>query len=91
MFRGWFCGSVLPNERGQNTILSWCGEPEVQLSCSPGGQLYFQKVSLPTYQMIRLPRQWDDPQRRDPRPAKDLVEFFHQVKEALQGLGRHIG
>jgi hypothetical protein len=65
--------------------LTWCGEPEIRLSCSVGGQLYLQGVSISAFRLIRLPRQWDDPERkREPDPTIELTEFFQQVREALE-------
>jgi len=64
-------------------IVSWCGEPEIKLSSSPAGQLYLHSVNLPAFQLIRLPRHWDDPDRRpDPSPDRELLDFFRRVKHA---------
>jgi hypothetical protein len=67
---------------------SWTGEPEVELHCSPGGQLYLHGVSLSAWQLLRLPRQWDDPDRpRDEDPLPALVEFLERAGEAQEAWG----
>ena len=64
---------------------SWLEEPEIQLNCSPGGQLYLLGVSLAAGQMICLPRQWDDPEqrRRDLEPDAQLDELFERLEMGL--------
>jgi hypothetical protein len=66
------------------SVFSWREEPEIQLTCSSGGQLYLLGVSMVAGQMIRLPRQWDDPDRgREPNPERPLSEFFRRVRQGL--------
>jgi hypothetical protein len=65
-------------------VSSWIEEPEIQLNCSPGGQLYLLGVSLAAGQLIRLPRQCDDSQRRrDPAPEAQLDELFERLEMGL--------
>jgi len=40
-------------------------------------------VKLSAFQGIRLPRQWDHPDKWDEYPEGQLVTFFERVKEAL--------
>jgi len=65
-------------------VISWQEEPEIQVQCGSGGQLYLLGVSLAAAQMIRLPRQWDDPGRRsDPQPDAQLDELFERVNMGM--------
>jgi hypothetical protein len=66
-------------------VVSWLEEPEIQLNCSPGGQLYLLGVSLAAAELIRLPRQWDHPQRRrDPEPGAQIDELLRRVVHGLE-------
>jgi len=59
-------------------MVSWLDQPEIQLTGFSAGQLSLSGVSLTAGQLIRLPRQWDDRQRRrdDPQPDLQIDELF---------------
>lgn len=66
-------------------VYSWCQEPEVQLICSDNGQFFLKGLSMAAAQMIKLPRQWDDPHRRpDPSPEEALITLFESVYQGLE-------
>ena len=76
--------NVMDDDPKMPSVVSWCQEPEIQLTCSASGQLYLLGVSLAAAQLIYLPRQWDDLQRRsDPDPQKQLAEFFRRLHAGL--------
>ena len=77
--------NVMEGDPEMPSVVSWCQEPEIQLTCSAGGQLYLLGASLAAAQIIHMPRQWDDTQRRpDPDPQKQLIEFFRRVQSGLE-------
>lgn len=65
-------------------MLGWQGLPTVDVECGPDGELRFGGVKLAAFQMIELPRQWDDPEREpDEHPARQLRELLGRVRSAL--------
>lgn len=83
---------LVPSERVQETedgrlaILAWQGEPSVRASCDLRGVLQLESVRIDAFQMIVLPRQWDDPAREsDPPPDRALSAMFARVRSALHG------
>jgi hypothetical protein len=73
---------------GRHAILAWQGDPEIKVTCSPVGGLRLEAISLSAFQVIELPRQWDDPEREpDDDPREQLVAMFRRVKAALYAWG----
>ena len=69
---------------GHLEILAWQGEPEIKLTCTPLGELRLQSVEIGAFQIIELPRRWDDPDREpDDGPQDQLAAMFRRVKAAL--------
>lgn len=60
---------ILPIKSGEEEfllpVLSYHGEPEVMFTFDPQGLQYLRGMSYPAWQFIRLPRQWDDPDKAD--------------------------
>lgn len=81
---------LLPDETsrlgpdGQLEIHGWQGMPEIDVECSPGGELRFGGMSLSAWQGVEVPRAWSDSERpRDPDPAEQLEALFARVRRAL--------
>ena len=69
---------------GRLEVLGWQGLPTVDVECGPEGELCFGGVKLAAFQMIELPRQWDDREREsDEYPARQLRELLGRVRSAL--------
>lgn len=69
---------------GRTEVLAWQGEPVAKLLCGADGQLKLESVEVAAFQLIELPRRWDDPERKqDPHPALQLHGFFSRVRAAL--------
>ena len=61
-------------------------EPEAEVQPAAGGQLYLTRVKLSPWQVIHLPRQWDDPKRQeDEDPYQQLARFR---RAGVAGVGR---
>ena len=56
--------------------------PSVELELSEKGPL-LRSVAIESFQLITLPRQWDDPSREDPNPEGQLHELFDRVTRAF--------
>jgi hypothetical protein len=66
-------------------VLSAQGDPEAKLRCDPDGNLYLGGVYLSAWQLVDLPRQWDNSDREpDDWPDDDLADFATRVRRALQ-------
>jgi hypothetical protein len=46
-------------------VVSWRGELEIQARAALDGTLALSGMSIPAFEMVRLPRVWDDPARRE--------------------------
>jgi hypothetical protein len=69
---------------GRDAILAWQGNPEIKISCTPDGQLRLESISVRAFQIIELPRRWDDPDREpDDDPYDQLAQMLQRVKAAL--------
>ena len=65
-------------------ILAWQGEPEIRFTCTRSGELRLEAIALKAFQMIALPRSWDDSDReKDNDPRGELTAMFRRVKAAL--------
>jgi hypothetical protein len=59
-------------------------EVEVQTRCKPEGVLSLLGFSISSFRLVRIPRVWDDPQRREAEKdiSGDLAELAHRFKDA---------
>jgi hypothetical protein len=72
-----------PSDEGF-AVLAWLGEPEMETTCDAAGDLLLKSLSVSAFQMIGLPRTFDDPERRpDDDPYEQLSAVFLRVKAAL--------
>jgi hypothetical protein len=47
------------------------------------GRLNLESVTFKAWQAIKLPRQWDDPEKGDPSPAAELRDFALRISRAM--------
>ncbi len=47
------------------------------------GRLNLESMTFKAWQAIRLPRQWDDPDKRDPSPVDELWDFAGRISRAI--------
>jgi hypothetical protein len=60
------------------------GEPELKVPCTSGGDLRLESVKLRAFELVTLPRRWDDPEREaDDCPRDQLTMMARRVKAAL--------
>jgi len=83
---------LLPKEHfeeqddGRFAILAWQGGPVAKVTCSPDGELRLESLRLDAFQLLDLPRRWDDPDREpDELPDAKLRQIFARVKASLYG------
>jgi hypothetical protein len=81
---------VVPEDMSRETdeglleILAWQGEPVAKVTIAPGGELRLESVTVSAFQMIELPRIFDDPDREpDDHPHEQLVALFKRVNAAM--------
>jgi hypothetical protein len=72
---------------GRHAILAWQGDPEVKLTCGPGGLLRLEDLCVHAFQAIDLPRRWSDDREPDEHPHAQLVAMFERVCAALHAWG----
>ena len=73
---------------GHHAILGWQGEPEITARCDELGGLRLQSITMHAFQVLDLPRQWDDRGRpADAEPHEELAALFRRVKAALYAWG----
>lgn len=59
-------------------------EPNIQLL--EDGQLNLESVTFKAWQLIKLPRQWDDPRKSDPYPEDELYDFANRIAKGMNVL-----
>jgi hypothetical protein len=70
---------------GRLEILAWQTDPAARIVCGPDGALRLDSVEIAAWQLVELPRRWDDPDRRpDQHPAGQLRDLFGRVRVSLQ-------
>jgi hypothetical protein len=75
---------VREDDDGQLAILAWQGEPDLEVACGPGGLLRLKGVQIEAFQIIELPRKWDDPEQEpDDDPSQQLDALFRRIRAAL--------
>jgi hypothetical protein len=69
---------------GRLEILGWQGEPKLTVECTEMGELRLRAIELPAFQLLELPRRWDDPDREsDEDPGLALNAMFKRVSRGL--------
>ncbi len=71
-------------ERGLTAILAWQGDPSLEVECSPEGELKLNAVEISAWQIINLPRVWDDTDReQDEHPGQQVAAMFKRTRLAM--------
>ena len=71
------------NDEGSLEVLGWQGQPEVEVELTTEGESKYSRLELPAFQILHLPRHFDDPDREDDRPEEQLGEMFDRIRKAL--------
>jgi len=50
------------------------------------GRLNLESMTFKAWQAIKLPRQWDDPEKRDPSPVDELQDFASRIASAMSAM-----
>ena len=71
--------------RGNIAVMGYRGDVEVQARSIAGGSLALTGISLSGFRMVRVPRIWNDPDRRDAEKGagKELDRLARRFKGAL--------
>jgi len=66
-------------------ILGFLGEIEVDARCGAGGKLPLHGVSVEGFRLVRVPRVWDNPERRDAEKdsAEEAARLARRFKSAI--------
>lgn len=66
-------------------VLGGHGDVEVQAHCKPDGIVSLKALAISGFQTVRVPRAWDDPERRvaERDPRDDLGRLARRFKTAL--------
>ncbi|MBI4596075.1 MAG: hypothetical protein HY730_06820 [Candidatus Tectomicrobia bacterium] len=75
---------ILPTSyEDEGFISSYSGEIDAPVRVLDDGRFYLNKLSFEAWQMVPLPRQWDDPDKCDPDPDEALMDFAHRIAKSL--------
>ena len=66
--------------------ISWCGSVELEGRTAPHGSFSLSALKLPAFEMVAVPRIWDDSRRRDKEPTgvKPIVELAKRFSDAVE-------
>ena len=61
-------------------------DAKLEVQCKPEGDLSLTGVSVSAFQLVQVPRVWDDPARRDAEKgnSKELARLSQRFKMALE-------
>jgi hypothetical protein len=70
---------------GRLEVLGHVGEIELDTRCSAAGVISLKALSVEAFRIVRIPRVWDDPERRDREKgaARDLALLARQFRQAV--------
>ncbi len=73
-------------------VMGGRGDIEVKIQVTAQGELSLAGVSVRGFQLVRVPRVWDDPDRRDTEKgnANELARLAMRFKQALEDWGSSI-
>lgn len=79
--------ALVPQPKRKNTDIRWRGDLELEGETSLHGEFALHGMSVPAYEMIVIPRIWDDPRRRGreasaARPIDALAARFRGALDA---------
>lgn len=71
--------------------MSWRGEPEVTVTGDELGHPIVSSITLSAFELIHLPRHWDDPDREpDDDPDEQLAVLFRRLERAMKVWGESV-
>lgn len=75
--------SILPTGYEEDGAICAYSDPiEANIKILEDGNLSLERVTFKAWQAIKLPRQWDDPEKRDPYPDHILLDFANRIAKA---------
>lgn len=79
--------ALVPQRQRKNTAIRWRGDLELEGEASLYGEFALHGMSVPAYEMIVVPRIWDDPRRREreasaAKPIDALAARFRGALDA---------
>jgi hypothetical protein len=79
--------ALAPRRQRKNTDIRWRGGLEIEGETSIHGEFALHGMSVPAYEMIVVPRIWDDPRRREraasaAKPIDALAARFRTAQDA---------
>jgi len=79
--------SILPTGYEEDGAICAYSDPiEANIKILEDGNLSLERVTFKAWQAIKLPRQWDDPEKRDPYPDDVLLDFANRIAKATNVL-----
>jgi hypothetical protein len=79
--------ALLPTGYEQDgTIFAYSDSIQASVKLLDDGQPGLERVTFKAWQAIKLPRQWDDPEKSDPDPEDELYDFAKRIARALDVL-----
>jgi hypothetical protein len=79
--------SILPTGYEEDGPICAYSDPiEANIKILEDGNLSLERVTFKAWQAIKLPRQWDDPEKRDPYPDAVLLDFANRIAKATNVL-----
>jgi hypothetical protein len=64
-------------------VVSCHGEPGVEITFDSQGRQHLKGVKYPSWQLIRLPCPWHDPDKSDEDPSEQLDDFIYRIGETI--------
>jgi hypothetical protein len=75
---------ILPTGYDENGRVCAYSDPiQAGVRLLEDGRLNLESVTFKAWQAIKLPRQWDDPEKGDPSPAAELRDFALRISRAM--------
>ncbi len=79
--------SILPTGYEEDGSICAYSDPiEANVKILEDGNLCLERVTFKAWRLIKLPRQWDDPEKRDPYPYVILLDFAKRIAKATNVL-----
>jgi hypothetical protein len=79
--------ALLPTGYEEDGAICATSDPiQASVKLLDDGQLGLERVTFKAWQVIRLPRQWDDPEKSDPYPEEALFDLASRIAKALNAL-----
>ena len=76
--------SLLPTGYEEDGAICAYSDPiQASVKLLEDGQLNLERVTFKAWQAIKLPRQWDDPEKSDPYPEDVLLDFANRIAKAM--------